>query len=127
MKQLGLKTFLLGVVTLFVLNGCNDKPTESKAKSESKCGAGKCGSNMFDGNAALAKKKKNILSQMEDDDPRKDCVIKAETTKKVYDCVREPEGYKLTKKFATAKCGNDTDMVEDKSMKCGADKCGSSE
>jgi len=82
-----------------------------------KCGAGKCGANMFDGNSALDKKKKNMLSQMNDDDERKDCVIGSKTTKALYDCVRSP----LTGKLSL-KCGSGK---KESAMKCGAGKCGS--
>ncbi len=94
-----------------------------------KCGAGKCGANMFDGNAALAKKKRNMLSQMREDDPRKDCVIKAASTRAAYDCVRDPNGKKLTLKCGTSKCGDgmkETRSEKAPAMKCGAGKCGSS-
>ncbi|MCW9026852.1 MAG: hypothetical protein OQJ77_06000, partial [Thiovulaceae bacterium] len=76
----------------------------------------------FDGNSALDKKKKNILSQMREDDTRKSCVISAKTTKELYDCVREKDGKRLT-----TKCG-DTNaqptMQSDSAMKCAPGKCG---
>lgn len=74
-----------------------------------KCGAGKCGTNMSDGNSALLKKKKNILTQMSESDSRKDCVLKAKTTKAVYDCVRNAETGMMS-----LKCGSKADA-----MKCG--------
>jgi len=117
----------LVLLTLFSLSGCDFREVEkgkSPPKSAMKCGAGKCGANMFDGNTALEKKKKNILSQMREDDSRKECVIKANSTTEVYDCVRDPKGKKLI-----LKCGNTTkDAVPKKQpvMKCGAGKCGSS-
>jgi len=123
---------LLLLFTLFGLSGCDFKKVEkgnTPPKSAMKCGAGKCGANMFDGNSALVKKKKNILSQMREDDSRKDCVIKASTTKAVYDCVRDPKGKKLIMKCETGKCGNNTKELSPKkqpAMKCGAGKCGSS-
>lgn len=110
---------LLTTLTLLLLLSTQATAKEEREVPGMKCGAGKCGANMFDGNAALGKKKKNILSQMRDDDSRKDCVIKAATTKAVYDCVRDPKGKKLTTKCGTGKCGSAP-------MKCGAGKCGSS-
>ena len=104
-------------VTLFLLS-CSNQQEEQSAPGM-KCGAGKCGANMFDGNSAMDKKKKNILRQMKDDDTRKDCVINASSTKEVYNCVREPKGKKLT-----TKCGTETQ--ESSKMKCGAGKCGAS-
>jgi len=90
-----------------------------------KCGAGKCGANMFDGNAALVKKKKNVTIQMRDDDPRRDCVAKASSTKEVYDCVRDPKTGKLSKKCGVGKCGDAMkETSPSSSMKCGAGKCG---
>ena len=121
-----MKYLVLAIFVLFV-SGCDFKKVdegEAKSVPAMKCGAGKCGANMFDGNAGLVKKKKNILSQMREDDPRRDCVKKAKTTKKVYDCVRDPNGKKMI-----MKCG--ASMKEEKpkaqpAMKCGAGKCGSS-
>lgn len=109
------------MVLLFVLlSGCNDRDERAKASSAveggMKCGSGKCGANMFDGNAALAKKKANITLQMREDDPRRECVTKAKSTRELYDCVRDPESGKLTKK-----CGA---METEKTMKCGSGKCG---
>ena len=122
--MIGKTLFLLLMVIGFI--GCDFKKVEegkTPPKSAMKCGAGKCGANMFDSNSALDKKKRNILSQMREDDSRKDCVIKAQNTKAVYDCVRDPNGKKLI-----LKCG---DTAKDESvkkvpvMKCGAGKCGS--
>lgn len=110
-------------VIIFLLafnSGCNDKDDTAKASSAvgggMKCGSGKCGASMFDGNAALAKKKANITLQMREDDPRRECVSKAKNTRALYDCVRDPESGKLTKR-----CGA---MQEEETMKCGAGKCG---
>ena len=111
-----IKTSLLVLITLLVISGCGDKEKRDSNDSAPgmKCGAGKCGANMIDGNSALDKKKKNILFQMQEGDKRKDCVIKATTTKGVYDCVRNPTTGKLS-----LKCGSvQTDM------KCGSGKCG---
>jgi len=108
---------------MFILSGCGDKKDEKSKDSAPgmKCGAGKCGANMFDGNSALIKKKKNILYQLREDDPRKDCVIKAKTTKETYDCVRDPKTSKLT-----MKCGNQTMSRKNSTMKCSTGKCGDS-
>lgn len=116
------KIYLILIVMLAV-SGCGDKEDrESKDKvSGMKCGAGKCGANMFDGNSALAKKKKNILSQIRENDPRKDCVIKAKTTRETYDCVRNPYTSKLT-----IKCGNGAMAERSSVMRCGGGKCGGS-
>lgn len=109
------KIIIFVFVTLAFSACSEEKKVPSEAKTSMKCGAGKCGSNMFDGNSALAKKKKNVLSQMRDDDKRRACVIDAKSAKEVYDCVRNPITNKLS-----LKCGNAT-----KEMKCGASKCGS--
>ncbi len=108
------------VLLLVMISGCNDRDDSAKASSAAesgmKCGSGKCGAGMFDGNAALAKKKANIIVQMREDDTRRDCVTQAKNTKTLYDCVRDPQSGQLTKK-----CGA---MQEDETMKCGAGKCG---
>ncbi len=121
--------YLLIIFMVFFV-ACGDKKEETSSAPGMKCGAGKCGANMFDGNSALAKKKKNILSQMRKDDPRKDCVAKATTTKATYNCVREPGGEKLTMKCGVGKCGAGVSVPKVKkkesSMKCGTGKCGSS-
>ncbi len=101
--------------------GCSgdrdDRPKNSaSAGSTMKCGAGKCGANMADGNSALAKKRMNILLQMREDDTRRDCVTKAQNTKALYDCVRNPETGRLTTKCGVTEKGGE--------MKCGAGKCG---
>ena len=103
------------IFIVFLLFGCNDKKEAKKESAGMKCGAGKCGASMFDTNKALAKKKKNILSQISKEDKRKDCVLKAKTTKEVYDCVRNPKTKRLS-----IKCGSTTKEA----MKCGAGKCG---
>ena len=121
-------TLLLSLTALLTV-GCNDKNTETEdphqtslTESGMKCGAGKCGASMVDGNTIVAKKKKNILSQMREDDPRKTCVLNANTTKVLYNCVRNPKSKRLTTKCGTGKCSNAT---KDITMKCGAGKCGS--
>ena len=144
-----MKLLLTFVTTLLLVlsTGCDNRDDSAKDSSPAaggmKCGAGKCGANMFDGNAALVKKKKNITIQMRDDDPRRDCVANASTTKEVYDCVRDPKTGKMSKKCGEAmestassssmkcgagKCGSDMPKLEPKkepTMKCGAGKCGS--
>jgi len=111
-----MRIVLLVFITLVVLTGCTEKNETKRQGSQKnmKCGAGKCGANMVEGNSALVIKKQNILSQMQEKDSRKECVIQAETTKAVYDCVRDPSTGKLTI----------TDIKQKSSMKCGAQKCG---
>ena len=121
-----MKYFML-IIAIVFLSGCDFKPVdEGKAlpKSAMKCGAGKCGANMFDTNSALDKKKKNILSQMKEEDPRKDCVTKAKTTKAAYDCVRDPETKKLTIETKEEKKAPKSSMKCGGDMKCAAGKCG---
>ena len=115
-----IKLLMMTSLLLLLLSGCDEKKEPPKTVgSGMKCGAGKCGANMFDGNSALDKKKKNILSQMRDDDSRKDCVIAALSTKEAYDCVRDKETQKMT-----LKCGSHV-LSKEPAMKCGAGKCGS--
>ena len=112
------KTLIFISLMIFTFSGCDDKKEIPKSVgSGMKCGAGKCGANMFDGNSALNKKKKNILSQMREDDTRKECLIGAKNTKEAYDCVRNKETKKMTLKF-----GLDTTKKEP-AMKCGVGKC----
>jgi len=59
---------------------------------------------------------------MREDDSRRDCVIKASSTKALYDCVRDPKTKKMSKKCGSGKCGATT---KEPAMKCGAGKCGS--
>lgn len=122
MKKIAL--VLLGASLLF-LAGCSDNKGAKKSSAPGmKCGAGKCGANMFDGNTALVKKKKNILKQMRKSDPREGCVKSAKSTKALYDCVRDPKTKKMTLKCGEGKCG--TSMKAPKpAMKCGVGKCGS--
>ncbi len=109
----------LMVASLLLFSGCSGEKKERKKEvAGMKCGAGKCGANMFDGNRALAKKRSNILKQLSQDDPRVECVKTAKTTKALYDCVRNPMSGKLS-----LKCGSTTDTG---GMKCGDGKCGAS-
>jgi len=109
----------LTALTLLVLGGCTGQEAKEDKKkvTDMKCGAGKCGANMFDGNRALAKKKANILSQMREEDPREACVKNSQTTKALYNCVRDPKTGKLS-----LKCGS----KKEPAMKCGTGKCGGS-
>ena len=114
-----IKTVLLTLLTLLFLSGCQDKQkSRQEQKTSMKCGAGKCGANMFEGNSILEKKKSNILSQLREGDGRKACVLSAETTKVLYNCVRNPKTGKLS-----LKCGSGR---PEPTMKCGSGKCGSS-
>jgi uncharacterized low-complexity protein len=116
----------LALLILVFMSACSDEKNVNKSSAPGmKCGAGKCGANMFDGKGALAKKKKNILSQMREDDPRKECVINAKTTKETYDCVRSPETKKMTLKCGASKCATAKEQKKMPAMKCGAGKCGS--
>jgi len=119
--------FILFISLLLFISACSEekKSPKGSASSSMKCGAGKCGANMFDGKGALAKKKKNILGQMRESDPRKECVINAKTTKEVYNCVRSPETNKMTLKCGKGKCGSTKEQKKMPTMKCGEGKCGS--
>jgi len=109
-----------------LVSGCTDKEKkESLTESGMKCGPGKCGASMVDGSAVLVKKKMNILNQLSEKDNRRECVLKAMTTKELYTCVRVEETGRLS-----TKCSSDnTKQIPKKeipSMKCEAGKCGSS-
>jgi hypothetical protein len=110
---------------LLLLSGCTQKEDkESLTEGGMKCGPGKCGASMVDGSAVLIKKKMNILNQLKEDDNRRDCVLKASSTKILYDCVRLEETGRLS-----TKCSADnTKKIPKKeisTMKCEAGKCGS--
>ncbi len=113
-------TLLFGAMVVWSIGGCSsdrdDAPKESSSIGGMKCGAGKCGGTILDGNALLAKKKTNVMMQMREDDTRRVCVMTAKSTKALYDCVRNPENGKLTKKCGAMQIGE--------TMKCGAGKCG---
>ena len=123
------KTLLsLSLLTLtLLLTGCSDKEKEkSLTEGGMKCGAGKCGSSMVDGSAVLVKKKVNILDQLTKEDKRRDCVLKAKTTKALYNCVRDPETGRLTIKeidrtFKAVE--KKVPVKEENAMKCAAGKC----
>ena len=132
-----MRLILVFITTLLLVLGisaCSDRDDSPKEESAAvggmKCGAGKCGANMFDGNAALVKKKANITAQMKEDDPRRDCVFKAATTQEAYDCVRDAETGKLSTKCGNGSAESSSTKVpapkEEPAMKCGAGKCGSS-
>lgn len=112
--------------TLLLVSGCTDKEKkESLTEGGMKCGPGKCGASMVDGSAVLVKKKMNILNQLSQEDSRRDCVLKALTTKELYACVRVEKTGRLSTKCAS----DNTKHVPKKeipSMKCEAGKCGSS-
>jgi hypothetical protein len=112
--------------TALLVSGCTDKEKkESLTEGGMKCGPGKCGASMVDGSAILVKKKMNILNQLAEDDTRRDCVLKAITSKELYACVRVEETGRLS-----TKCSSDnTRQILKKEvppMKCEAGKCGSS-
>ena len=120
---------LLTVILFFALlliSGCTDKEKkESLTEGGMKCGPGKCGASMVDGSAVLVKKKMNILSQLAENDNRRECVLKAMTAKELYSCVRVEETGRLSTKCAA----DNTRQIPKKvapAMKCEAGKCGSS-
>jgi hypothetical protein len=98
------KMFYSVLVFSLFMAGCSDKEKqqeESLTDSGMKCGAGKCGASMVNGNSIVEKKKKNILSQMKADDSRKDCVLGANTTKALYNCLRDPKSGRVSSEFTT--------------------------
>ena len=120
--------FTLTAAVLLLLTACSDKEKpKSLTEGGMKCGAGKCGSSMANGSALLVKKKINILDQMRQDDTRRDCVLKAKTTKALYDCVRDPETGRMTLKCGAANPFKKAKKVPQKAsiaaMKCEAGKC----
>jgi len=137
MKKIVLISSLLA--TTLLVTGCTDKDKEkSLTEGGMKCGAGKCGSSMVDGSAVLVKKKVNILDQLKKDDSRRDCVLKAKTTKALYNCVRDPQTGRLTVKDSNNSFKstiNTSTLTEKKirkkqapkkevsAMKCQAGKC----
>ena len=120
-----IKTVIFTLSILALLSGCSDKDkTTSITEGGMKCGPGKCGASMVDGSAVLVKKKMNILDQLKKNDSRRDCVLKATSTKDLYNCVRVSETGRLS-----TKCSADnTRKIPKKkvsTMKCEAGKCGS--
>ena len=118
-----IRQLLVLSTTVLLISACSgEKQKESITEGGMKCGPGKCGASMVDGSAVLVKKKMNILNQLREDDTRRDCVLKATTTKNLYDCVRVEE----TKRLST-KCSTDKSIKkESEVMKREAGKCGSS-
>ena len=121
------RNLLITLSTLALLStiftACSgEKQKESITEGGMKCGLGKCGASMVDGSAVLVKKKMNILEQLKEDDSRRYCVLKANTTKDLYACVRVEKTGRLSTKCSV-------DNVKEKSkeaMKCQAGKCGGS-
>jgi len=123
-----MKLFTLTLITLALLSGCSEKEKKkSLTEGGMKCGAGKCGSSMVDGSAVLVKKKMNIVDQLDKNDTRKDCVLKATTTKALYACVRVTETGRLSTKCSTD--NTQPKMVPKKvsksTTKCETGKCSS--
>jgi len=118
------KTILtIGLLSLALLSGCSDKEkTKSITEGGMKCGAGKCGASMANGSALLVKKKMNIIDQMEKDDSRRDCVLKATTTKALYACVRVTETGRLSTKCSADKTKPKVALPR---TKCESGKCNS--
>ena len=109
--------------TLLLISGCTEKEKkESLTEGGMKCGPGKCGASMVNGSAVLVKKKMNILNQLTEDDNRRDCVLKAMTTKELYACVRVRKTGRLS-----TKCSSDNSLQipkkETSVMKCETGKC----
>jgi len=118
---------MIGLISLALLAGCSDKKkTKSLTQSGMTCGAGKCGANAANGSALLVKKKMNILDQMKKDDNRRDCVLKAKTTKALYACVRVNETGRLSTKCSTDNTQPKVAPKKETSpAKCEAGKCSS--
>ncbi len=107
--------------TLLLATACSgERQKESITEGGMKCGPGKCGASMVDGSAVLVKKKMNILNQLKEGDNRRDCVLKATTTKALYNCVRVEKTGRLS-----TKCSSDNTKKETSGMKCASGKCGS--
>lgn len=114
---------IISLTALLLLAGCSDKEKKkSLTEGGMKCGAGKCGASMVDGSAVLVKKKMNITEQMRKDDPRRECVLKAKTTKALYNCVRVSETGRLSTKCSADKVAPKKETSE---AKCEAGKCSS--
>jgi len=116
-----LKIMLALSSVLLLFNSCSgEKQKESITQGGMKCGPGKCGASMVDGSTLLVKKKMNMLKQLRENDNRRDCVLKATTTKVLYNCVRVEKTSRLS-----TKCSSDNTKKADSSMKCAPGKCGS--
>ena len=93
----------LKIIILFInallLTSCIGENKKEKSLTEGgmKCGAGKCGASMVDGSSLLVSKKMNILDQLKVDDKRRDCVLKAPSTKELYHCVRDEKSTRIRK------------------------------
>ena len=120
-----IKIITVTLIALTLLSNCSDKD-KSKSITEGgmKCGPGKCGASMVDGSAVLVKKKMNILKQLKEDDNRRNCVLKATSTKALYNCVRILETGRLSTKCSSDNTKN-IPKKEVSTMKCEAGKCGS--
>jgi len=118
------KNILLTLSSLLILSNCGGEKKESITEGGMKCGAGKCGSSMVDGSAVLVKKKMNILNQLKKEDKRRDCVLKAKTTKALYNCVRLKSTGRLSKNYNVAQIAPKViKKEENKTMKCETGKC----
>jgi hypothetical protein len=126
----------LSILSLaLIFTGCSDKEKkQSLTEGGMKCGAGKCGASMVDGSAVLVSKKMNVLNQLSKTDSRRDCILKAKTSKSLYNCVRDIETGRLTIKEQNNTFKNKIDLKKEKkvaplketgAMKCEAGKCGS--
>jgi len=124
----------LSLLTLtLLLTACSDKEkTKSLTESGMKCGSGKCGSSMANGSALLLKKKMNILDQLKEEDKRRECVLKAKTSKILYNCVRDLESGRLSIKDRSETFKVTENNIREKkvpkkesntSMKCESGKC----
>ena len=115
----------LTLLTMLTMPGCTDKEKNNTvSESGMKCGPGKCGASMIDGSAVLVKKKMNILKQLEENDTRRECVLRSGSTKELYDCVRAEETGRLSTKCSSDNTKQATKKVIS-SMKCAPGKCGS--
>ncbi|MBU1642404.1 hypothetical protein KKE54_03505 [bacterium] len=101
MKKVLLFVFVVSVV--FVVGGCSRDSGGHGKSNTMKCGAGKCGAKMIDRESALEKKRADITAQMREDDPRRGCVVKAQSIEILYNCIRDPKTGKLTMEFGEGK------------------------
>ena len=101
MKNVVLFVFVVSIV--LGVGGCGRDSGGYEKSSSMKCGSGKCGANMIDSESVLEKKRADITGQMSKDDPRRGCVVKAQSIEILYDCIRDPKTGKLTTKFGEGK------------------------